>query len=199
VSDPGPDYPYELVSSATTMQGTGVRLRPIRPDDAGRLASFHQQLTPGTVYRRYFFLHPVLSDTELEHFTHVDYRTRLAMVAESDGQLVAVGRYERLPGTSDAEVAFLVADEFQHQGIGTILLDRLVDAALSRGITAFVAETLADNHDMIDVFAHSGFPVTTVGEGETVKVRFPIQPEHRLTRAPRTRPTPGAPEVDDPC
>ena len=122
-------------------------------------------------------MHLKLSVAETERFTDVDYVDRLALVAEHAGRLVAVGRYERLPGTADAEVAFVVADEFQHQGIGTILLECLAEAALKEGVTAFVAHTLSENHDMLDVFMNSGFHVTSTREYGTVNVRFPIEPD----------------------
>ncbi len=180
-------YPNELACDVVTIGGSTVHLRPIRPDDGGRLMEFHQRLSPQSVYRRFFFMHLRLSVAETERFTHVDYVDRLALVAEDAGQLVAVGRYERLPGTADAEVAFVVADEFQHQGIGTKLLEHLADAALKNGITAFVAQTLSDNHDMLEVFMNSGFHVTSSREHATVNVRFPIEPDgaYRAARAAR--------------
>jgi GNAT superfamily N-acetyltransferase len=72
-------------------------------------------------------------------------------------------------------VAFVVSDEYQHQGIGTVLLEQLVDAALTQGITVLTAQTLAENHAVLAMFRKSGFPVTTTTESETVSVRFPIQ------------------------
>jgi GNAT superfamily N-acetyltransferase len=170
-------YPSELACDVETIGGSTVHLRPIRPDDGDRLMEFHQRLSPQSVYRRFFFMHLKLSVAETERFTHVDYVDRLALVAEHAGRLVAVGRYERLPGRADAEVAFVVADEFQHQGIGTKLLEHLADAALKNGITAFVAQTLSENHEMLDVFMNSGFHVTSSREYATVNVRFPIDPD----------------------
>lgn len=179
---PGPDhlrgesYPDAMVREVTTARGDRIRIRPIRPSDDVGLAAFHNGLSDRSVYRRFFFVHPVLSAPEIEHFTHVDYTGRLALVAEHRGGIVAVGRYERTPGTSEAEVAFVVSDEYQHHGIGTVLLEQLVDAALTRGITVFTAQTLAENHAMLAMFLKSGFPVTTTTESETVSVRFPIEP-----------------------
>ena len=180
-------YPFELVDDVETTTGGTVHLRPIRPDDGRLLTQFHENLSPQSVYRRFFFMHPRLSVTETEKFTHVDYVDRLALVAEHDDRLVAVGRYERIPGTADAEVAFVVADDFQHQGIGTVLLERLAGAAWKNGITSFVAQTLSENGDMLEVFMRSGFHVTSTTEHGTVSVRFPIQPDdaYRLAYAGR--------------
>jgi len=170
-------YPVELVSDVETRGGILVLLRPIKPDDGGRLTEFHERLSLRSVYRRFFFVHPRLSAAETERFTHVDYVNRLALIVEHEGQLVAVGRYDRTPGTTDAEVAFVVADEFQHQGLGTILLEHLAEAAWKNGITAFVAQTLTENRDMLDVFMKSGFQVTSSRDSGTVSLRFSIQPD----------------------
>ena len=170
-------YPVELVRDVETRDGKIVHLRPIQPEDGERLREFHERLSIRSVYRRFFFVHPKLSATETEHFTHVDYVNRLALVVEHDGQLVAVGRYDRTPGTTDAEVAFVVADEFQHHGLGTILLEDLAEAAWKNGISAFVAQTLAENRDMLDVFVKSGFQVTSSRDYGTVSVRFSIEPD----------------------
>jgi Acetyltransferase (GNAT) family len=102
----------------------------------------------------------------------------LALIAEDSGRLIAVGRYDRSPGTAEAEVAFVVADAYQHLGIGTMLLDHLADAARPVGIATFVASTLAENRAMVDVFLHSGFPVATSSSHGLVSVRVSIGPDH---------------------
>ncbi len=170
-------YPAELECRWTTRVGTTVHVRPIRADDASRLLIFHRQLSPASVYRRHFFMHPELSDAEVEHFTRVDYVDRLALIAEDADELVAVGRYERGPEATEAEVAFVVADAYQHLGIGTMLLDHLAHAARPNGISTFVATTLADNRNMVDVFLHSGFSVTTTSSHGVISVRLAISPE----------------------
>jgi GNAT superfamily N-acetyltransferase len=167
-------YPADLAGDVVTREGTTFHLRPIRPDDAPGLIEFHRSLSPRSVYRRFFFVHPTLSPAELERFTCVDYHHRLALVAVSGDRLVAVARYEGSAGSPEAEVAFVVADDHQHQGIASLLLQRLADAARDRGITTFVASTLAENRAMRDVFAHSGFTVTTTLEQGVLSLSFPI-------------------------
>jgi GNAT superfamily N-acetyltransferase len=157
--------------------GSVLTLRAIRPDDAARLVDFHEHLSPRSIYRRFFFVHPNLSAAEVERFTEVDYLDRFALVAEEGGHLRAVGRYERMAGTTEAEIAFVVTDEYQHHGIGTVLLELLADAAWGSGVTTFVAYTLTENRDMLDVFMKSGFKVSTSSEDGTTTVRFPIDPD----------------------
>ena len=173
-SDRPPGYPAELEVERLAKDGTVVHLRPIRPSDAPRLVAFHEALSPGSVYLRFFTMHTHLTPKEVEHFTTVDYERRLALVAEVEGQMVGVGRLERLGETPVAEVAFIVTDAFQHRGLGGLLLDALASAARHRGIEIFEAETLATNAAMMAVFAHSGHPLECREEGGTIQVRFPI-------------------------
>ncbi len=187
-------YPAELESEERLRDGTPVRLRPIRPEDAGALTSFHDHLSSQTVYRRFFSAHPHLTGAEVERFTNVDYVDRLAFVVEIGAGLIGVGRYERNPGTAEAEVAFVVADDHQHRGVGTLLLERLADVAWNNGIGEFVAQTLADNREMVGVLVASGFPVRTSSEHGTVSARFSIAPgdDYRRARDARHRTSEGS-------
>jgi RimJ/RimL family protein N-acetyltransferase len=179
-------YPVALASEVVTDGGICLSLRPIRPDDAALLKQFHQRLSSQSIYRRYFSLHPVLSDHELRRLTEVDYVTRFAFIVENLGELIGVGRFDRIPETSDAEVAFIVSDEFHHLGIGLMLLERLADVAWSLGITSFSAETQADNRSMMGVFTASGFVVSARMEDEIISARFSIEPT-MASRASRAR------------
>lgn len=179
-------YPSELVRDVWD-DGLHYRVRPIRADDGARLVELHGRLSTHSLYLRFFRPHPVLSEDEVRWFTHVDYVDRLALVATVDDRFIAVGRFDRAAGATEAEVAFVVADEYQHHGVGTLLLDELARAAVERGIDTFVAETLAENRDMLDVFHHAGFAVSATTSFGTVTLRFPIAPtdEYRAALAGR--------------
>ena len=180
-------YPHDLERDVAGDGGLRYHVRPIRPDDAARLVTFHRQLSPHSVYMRFFTFHPTLTDAEVTRFTTVDYVDRLALVATVGDRLIAVGRFDRAPGANEAEVAFVVADEYQHHGIGSLLLDELARAAWQRGVEVFRADTLAENSAMLDVFRHAGFPVTSGIEYGTVTLRFPIAPtdDYRAALAAR--------------
>jgi GNAT superfamily N-acetyltransferase len=77
-----------------------------------------------------------------------------------DDEIIGVGRYERLANREEAEVAFVVADRWQGMGVGPILLSHLADCARAVGIRRLIAETLAENHHMLDMFTHTGLPIT---------------------------------------
>lgn len=196
-------YPVQLERDVRTRAGDVVHLRPIMPDDAPALVAFHSGLSAASVYLRFFTFHPVLTAREVERFTEVDYVDRLALVVEVDGRLVAVGRYDRVKGSDVAEVAFVVDDQYQNQGLGTLLADELARAAFAQGVRRFEADTLAENSAMLDMFNGMGFAVTSAFDGGTVRVRFPIEPTpaYRQALAAReyARRVPPAPVTDRGC
>ena len=141
--------------------GTAVTVRPISTNDDERLVRFHESLSPESTRMRFFSVHPHLSNHETARFTNVDHHDREAWVALIDDDIIGVGRYERLANPQDAEIAFVVADRWQGLGVGPILLGQLTECARAVGIRRFVAETLAENHHMLDMFTHAGLPTTT--------------------------------------
>jgi len=167
-------YPTDLTRDLPGPEGIRYHLRAIRPDDAAALVDFHQHLSPQSVYLRFFTYHPTLSAAEVARFTTVDYQDRLALVVTHGDRLVAVGRFDRPPGATEAEVAFIVADEHQHHGLGSLLLDELAKAGRDRGVETFKADTLAENAAMLDVFRHAGYPISSGVDYGTVTLRFPI-------------------------
>jgi RimJ/RimL family protein N-acetyltransferase len=136
--------------------GTDVNVRAIRPSDAAALIRFHDELSPDSQRSRFFIVHPHLTAKEVERFTSVDHRDREAFVAVAGPEILGVGRYERLPGADDAEVAFVTRDDHQRSGIAMRLFDALATAAHAVGIKRFVAETLPENHKMLALFTRTG-------------------------------------------
>ena len=147
-------YPRELEGHIVLRDGTRVAVRPIRPDDEARLAQLHDRLSQYTAYQRFFAAVRRLPADWARSFSNVDYRGRLALVAEGErGELIAVARYDRTDREDTVEVAFVVQDDWQNRGLGTALLDRLLTAADARGIRRFEAYVLADNQRMLDMLA----------------------------------------------
>jgi len=148
--------PASTAFDALLTDGRVVQVRPIEPTDADRLLKFHESLSPETTRLRFFAVHPYLNDTELTRFTTVDHHDREALVALVEDALIGVARYDREPGTDEAEVAFVVADAWQGSGVGSLLLEHLAARARTEGVTRFVADTLSENRRMQNVFANSG-------------------------------------------
>jgi RimJ/RimL family protein N-acetyltransferase len=156
--------------------GTPLRLRPIRPEDADALVAFHSRLSLESTYYRFFAVHPRLSPREVDRFTHVDDHDRVALVAAHGDRIVGVGRYDRLRTSTDAEVAFVVEDAYQGRGICTLLLRQLARIAVRDGIERFVAQVLPGNNRMLAVFRHSGLEESSRMTGDVVDVVLGLRP-----------------------
>lgn len=153
-----------------------LRVRPIAPTDAAALVRFHARLSPRSVHLRYFYPHRELTPAEVTHLTCVDGLNRVAYVVEHNGEIIAVGRYERLEDPCSAEVAFVVADEFQHHGLGSMLLERLVETAKRTGMGELKASVLAENSTMLAVFHSAGFPMTQTRTYDVIELTMEIGP-----------------------
>jgi len=167
--------------------GGTVHLRPIRPEDSDALLALHQRLSAESVYLRFFSPVPRPNPELLERLVNVDYSDRMALVAELGGDVIAVGRYDRLPSGDEAEVAFTVQDDQQGRGLGTILLEHLAAIARDEGIRRFRASTLPQNRKMLDVFRAAGFEVERTFTEGVVEVGFEIAPTDTAVSAQRSR------------
>ena len=124
--------------------GDRLQLRQLQAADAERLRRFGGRLSPQTVYRR--FLNPVPTcEWLLPRLLDVDHWDREAIVALAGDEIVAVARYGRTPGQPAADVAVVVADDWQHRGLGRLLLRRLARLARRRGIRAFTGTIGGEN------------------------------------------------------
>ena len=157
--------------------GSTVHMRQIEPADAAGIVALHSRFSERTRYLRYFSPYPRIPERDLHRFVNVDHRDREALVVSSGGDLIAVARYERLgPDAEDAEVAFVVEDAHQGQGIGSVLLEHLAAAAREAGIRRFVAEVLPENRGMLRVFGEAGYRVQREYADGVVHLTFPIEP-----------------------
>jgi GNAT superfamily N-acetyltransferase len=169
--------------------GTRLLVRPIRPVDADALVALHARLSADTIYRRYFGARPHLAPADVHRFTRVDGRARFALVAMRGSDLVAVARYEGRPGEPSAELAVVVDDALQHQGVGRLLLERLVDVAREAGLRELAADVLVGNEAMLSLLRRLGLPRRTESDGDTVTVHVDLSgseaPAERRERARR--------------
>ena len=128
--------------------GREVLIRPIEPDDAGLLVSGLERLSEESRYRRFLSPKSHFSDAELRYLTEVDHSDHEALIAidPATGQATAVARYVRADDDREsAEVAVVVADDWQAQGLGTAMVERLAERAGEEGIVRFTATVLGTN------------------------------------------------------
>ena len=170
-----PKAPVEWEADVVLRDGTVAHIRPITPADADRLRQFHNRQSDESIYFRFFAPLRELSDRDVHRFTHVDYRDRVALVAILNGEIVGVGRFDRI-NASSAEVAFNISDHMQGKGIGSVLLEHLAAIAPEVGITRFTAEVLPHNRKMLMVFKDAGYEVSSHIEDGVVGLSFDILP-----------------------
>lgn len=186
-SEPTPGYPSHWEADVVASDGGIVHLRPILPSDAEALLRFHQSLSERTRYLRYFGPYPRIPPRDLERFTNVDHRARVALICLLGDEIIAVGRYEGLGradaepagGVEAAEVAFVARDEHQGRGLGSILLEHLAAAARENGVRRFEAEVLVENHQMVRVFRDAGYQVSREFAEGVLHLEFDIDPTER--------------------
>jgi acetyl coenzyme A synthetase (ADP forming)-like protein len=166
-------YPDEREADVALRDGSTVRVRPVRGEDRSELREFFERLSEDSRAFR-FFSGAVDLDQAAGWAVDVDYAGRYGLVATSgeDGHVVGHGSYVDGEG-GGAEVAFAIADELQGQGLGTILLAHLAEAASDNGIGLFHAEVLPYNHRMVEVFRESGFPVEISSVPGAIQVELP--------------------------
>ena len=144
--------------------GQQVEIRALRPDDRASLLAAVDRTSSHSLYRRFFAMKRGFTEQEIAFFSNVDFVSHVALVAvlEEDGRplIVGGGRYIVVqPG--QAEVAFVVVDQYQGHGIGAKLLHHLAVMARDAGLKELVAEVLPENTSMLKVFERSGLRLDT--------------------------------------
>jgi acetyltransferase len=148
-------YPDQYSTMAALADGEAITIRPIRPEDEPLLVQFHKSLSERTVYSRYaqyLSLDQRSAHERLSRVCFVDYDREIALVAQRDDaagrQVIAVARLVRLANRDDAELALVVSDAFQCQGIGTRLMEQLIQVARQEQMARIIAYIRIDNRAM---------------------------------------------------
>lgn len=144
---------------STDISAPQVEIRPIEPDDKDALARGFDRLSEQSRYRRFLSPRGPLSQAELSYLTEVDHHDHEALVAvdpESD-EGVGVARFIRSPeDPAVAELAVAVADDWQGQGVGSLLAAELAKRARDERITCFTALALAENDAILGLLQDLG-------------------------------------------
>lgn len=169
---------------ATLTDGRVALLRPLDSSDRERIVAAFNRLSEESRYRRFFAPLHELSDRSLEYLTDIDHSDHEAIIAldQVTDELIGVARYVRgEPGSDRAEAAVVVADDWQHVGLGRVLLEQLVARARAEGICRFTALVQADNRRALELLAEIG-PTSRSLEGGLVELDIEL-PEERLGTA----------------
>ena len=166
-------YPEQYEREITMKSGQQALLRPIRPEDEPLEAEMFEKLSRESIYFRFFGYVPKLSHKFLVHFTHIDYDRELAIVAEVEEEgkkmLAGVVRLVNDYGNLSAEFAIIIADPWHQQGLGSMLMDFMLNIAVR-------AQAMASNEVMLRMFQHREFKVVR-REGATYVVELKLKPK----------------------
>ena len=190
---PAARYPKEWERIERAKDGTSVYLRAVKPTDESMMKELFYTCSEQSLYDRYFQVVKAMPHEKLQRVVNVDYAGEVSVVARmregGHERIVGVGSYTLDRATNKADVAFLVHDEYQRRGVGTLLLRHLMHIARSKGIAGFTADVFAHNHAMMRVFHNSGCEMrSSLADGV----------HHlELLFAQERRPTDGAPHEEE--
>lgn len=167
-------YPKELEQTVFLADGTEVTLRPIRPEDAENEQAFVRALSAEAKRLRFMRAVNELTPEMLARFTSIDYDREMALVAVAGHgartRQLGVARYVINPDERSCEFAIVVADEAQKKGIGSRLMEALMQAARRHGLALMEGEVLADNHAMLKLMRGLGFSARRSGEDSGIRI-----------------------------
>jgi acetyltransferase len=160
-------YPVQYVETITLKDKTPLVIRPIRPEDEPLMVQFHKELSQETVRQR--FLKAVNYEERVAHnrllrICFNDYDREIALVAQSMQQILGVARLSKMPGTDEAVFAMTIIDAWQNKGIGTKLMQKILDVAKEEKVKRVHAQMLAENFQMQKLCQRFGFSLEQKGD-----------------------------------
>lgn len=173
-------YPVQYQSEAETKRGLSLRIRPIKPEDEPLAERFHKSISERSVYLRYMQSVPLserLRHERLSRLCFIDYDREIALLALTEDEelglekILGVGRLSKESGTTEqiGNFRLLVADQVQGQGIGSILLERLIEVARAEKLDVLRGQILSENQEMQAICRRFGF---TLANHPTAKDRL---------------------------
>jgi acetyltransferase len=160
-------YPTQYVWAEEMPDGEPSTIRPIRPEDEPLMVRFHESLSEQSVYMRYFHMLGLSQRTAHERLTRIcfiDYDWEMALVAErtnpetGEREILGVARLSRRGNVADeAEFSVLISDRFQRQGLGTLLVSKLLGVGRAEGLRRITADILFENYPMQRIAQKLGF------------------------------------------
>lgn len=169
-------YPWKEERHERLLGGDTIIVRPVRMSDEEALQRLFYELSDESTYRRFMAHRRIHSHEEMQELVDSDYELNMGIVAcgAELGDLIGMARYDVDPATRLAEIAFVVRDNWQGRGVGTLLMKRMSEIARARGLSGFSADVLARNKAMLMVFQRSGLEVVSQFDGSAyhLEARF---------------------------
>mgnify|MGYP001140265270 CR=1 FL=1 len=167
-------YPAEFVTGKKLEDGTGIILRPIKPEDEPMWMEMLGSCSKESIYSRFGFFYNWANHKAAVRYCYIDYDREIAIVAEiSEGgkrSIHAIGRLVADPDLETAEYAILVDDKWQNRGLGSIVPEYCEKIAGEWGVKRIVAQTTVDNQRMIHLFEARNYQIDHDKQGGVVSV-----------------------------
>lgn len=172
-------YPQEEERDVGLSDGQVLRLRPTRASDVRAFQQLFHDLRPEDIYTRFFTNLRSLSENKAQHLCNVDYENEMAYAAVTGDmdkeEMLGSCCYFADPSTRLADVAFMIHPDYQGKGLGTVLVQQLMEYARRQGLRGFTADVLSENKPMLRVFEKSGAKIETKLESGVFEVTLLFQ------------------------
>lgn len=166
-------YPSNLEQQWQLADGTGITIRPVKPEDAEMMQEFVHGLSEESRYFRFISTLHELSQKMLVRFTQIDYDREMALMGvtrEGDRDVeLGAARYAINPDGESCEFALVVGDAWQGKGIGSKLMLSLMDVARAKGLRTIEGDVLSNNAKMLKLMTTLGFAVHINEEDPSLK------------------------------
>jgi RimJ/RimL family protein N-acetyltransferase len=157
--------------------GRPIEIRALRPDDETGMLAAVDRTDPESLRRRFFAPKRGFSEKEKAFFINIDFVSHVALVAEIEDcgrpTIIGGGRYIVTTG-GEAEVAFVVEDAYQGQGIGALLTRHLTGLARTAGLERLAADVLPENAAMRKVLGKFGFEIGRSHDPQIIRMTLPL-------------------------
>lgn len=190
-------YPAELEERVVLPSGRSALIRPIRPEDEPTHRRLFSTFTSADIRFRFFHLVRKLPHSELARYTQIDYDREMAFIAieqsERRPEELGVVRAVSDPDNIEAEFAIIVSPRVKGEGLGRLLLEKIVRYARGRGTRVIVGHVLIDNLPMLSLARSLGFEETRDLRNGEVEIRLELAgdgPERARRAEPASRASP---------
>ncbi len=170
-------YPEQLVETAQLKSGRQVTIRPIRGEDEPNHLEMYNRLSPESIRLRYFYNRGAPNHDELASWTQIDYNREMAFIVSAlrlDGtpgeETLGVVRASTDADNISAEFAVVMLDELQGEGLGALLMQKMINYCRSRGTLRLMGTTMTSNFGMQRLAKKLGFANAYNAEEEAIEM-----------------------------
>jgi len=161
-------YPRKYITERTIRDGKGVKLRPIRPEDEPLLVQLYHTFSDETMRFRFFQVIREISHEALARYCNIDYDREMTIIAErtenDEKKMIGMVRLVVQPDGVRGEIAVVVGDPWQNLGLGSVMLDYIIEISKDMGLETIFGETLKENYRMMHICNTRGFEIKRIDD-----------------------------------